>query len=141
MTEAPRNWRLKETMYNLTGCECGNCGSHMVHKRAVCLQCNAPLAIEGEEVVYSGGGEVYSHTTLYSGPDGFESQTPYVIALVKLDEGPFILAQLTDVESDEVTIGMPLEMVTRKLRTDGDEGVIFYGYKFRPPVKESENSR
>jgi hypothetical protein len=23
-------------------------------------------------------------------------------------------------------------MVTRKLRTDGDEGMIVYGYKFRP---------
>jgi uncharacterized OB-fold protein len=27
---------------------------------------------------------------------------------------------------------MPVEMVTRRLRTDGDEGVIQYGYKFRP---------
>jgi uncharacterized OB-fold protein len=27
---------------------------------------------------------------------------------------------------------MPVEMVTRKLRTDGEEGMIVYGYKFRP---------
>ncbi|MEZ4518168.1 MAG: hypothetical protein R3C44_15555 [Chloroflexota bacterium] len=27
-------------------------------------------------------------------------------------------------------IGMPVEMVTRKLRTDGEEGMIVYGYKF-----------
>jgi uncharacterized OB-fold protein len=31
-----------------------------------------------------------------------------------------------------VTIGMRVEMVTRKLREDGDEGQIIYGYKFRP---------
>jgi uncharacterized protein len=30
---------------------------------------------------------------------------------------------------------MPVEMVTRKLRSDGDErGVLVYGYKFRPAV-------
>jgi len=28
---------------------------------------------------------------------------------------------------------MPVEMVTRKMRDDGDErGMIVYGYKFRP---------
>ena len=28
---------------------------------------------------------------------------------------------------------MPVEMVTRKMRNDGDErGLIVYGYKFRP---------
>jgi uncharacterized OB-fold protein len=34
-----------------------------------------------------------------------------------------------------VQIGMPVEMVTRKMRNDGDErGLIVYGYKFRPAV-------
>ncbi len=43
-----------------------------------------------------------------------------------------VTAQLTDVDAAEIKIGMPVEMVTRRLRTDGDEGVIQYGYKFRP---------
>jgi uncharacterized OB-fold protein len=43
-----------------------------------------------------------------------------------------LTAQLTDVDRDQVHIGMPVEMVTRKLRADGEEGVIIYGYKFRP---------
>jgi len=31
---------------------------------------------------------------------------------------------------------MPVEMVTRKIRNDGDErGIIVYGYKFRPVMK------
>jgi hypothetical protein len=29
-------------------------------------------------------------------------------------------------------------MVTRKLRTDGEEGMIVYGYKFRPTVRIQE---
>ena len=45
----------------------------------------------------------------------------------------FVLAQLTDLGDQPVEIGMPVEMVTRKIRNDGDErGLIIYGYKFRP---------
>jgi uncharacterized OB-fold protein len=80
----------------------------------------------------SGRGEVYSFSTMYNVPRGYEGQAPYTIALVKLDDGPMVTAQLTDVDAAEVRIGLRVEMVTRKLREDGDEGQIIYGYKFRP---------
>ena len=80
----------------------------------------------------SGRGEVFSFTTMYSVPQGYEDQKPYTVALVKLDEGPMVTAQLTDVDAGDVKIGMRVEMVTRKLREEGDEGQIIYGYKFRP---------
>jgi len=80
----------------------------------------------------SGRGVVYSYTLMYNVPQGFEEQKPYTVALVKLDEGPMVTAQLTDVDHGAVAIGMRVEMVTRKLREDGAEGQIIYGYKFRP---------
>jgi len=44
-----------------------------------------------------------------------------------------VTAQLTDLGDAPVEIGMPVEMVTRRLRQDGDErGLLVYGYKFRP---------
>jgi uncharacterized OB-fold protein len=40
---------------------------------------------------------------------------------------------LTDLGDQPIQIGMPVEMVTRKLRSDGEErGLLVYGYKFRP---------
>lgn len=84
----------------------------------------------------SGRGEVYSYTVMYNVPQGFEEQKPYAVALVKLDEGPMVTAQLTDVDLKEIKIGLRVEMVTRKLREDGDEGQIIYGYKFRPVLYE-----
>lgn len=78
-------------------------------------------------------GEVYSYTVLQDPPAGFEAQAPYLLALVRLEGGGLITAQLTDVEH-EVQIGDPVEMVTRKLTTDGARGIIVYGYKFRPLV-------
>ena len=80
----------------------------------------------------SGRGEVYTFSTMYNVPRGYEEQGPYTIAIIRLDDGPMVTAQLTDVESADVRIGLRVEMVTRKLREDGPEGQIIYGYKFRP---------
>jgi len=46
-----------------------------------------------------------------------------------------VTAQLTDVDESSVEIGMPVEMVTRKLRAEGDRGVLVYGYNFRPRLQ------
>jgi uncharacterized protein len=76
---------------------------------------------------------VYSYTVMHSAPSGFEESLPYTIALVKLDEGPTVTAQLTDLGEQEVAIGMPVEMVTRRIKEDGGkQGMLVYGYKFRP---------
>jgi uncharacterized OB-fold protein len=83
----------------------------------------------------SGRGEVYSFSTMYNAPKGFEEQKPYTVALIRMDDGPMVTAQLTDVDHDQVHIGMRVEMVTRKIREDGNEGQIIYGYKFRPPLE------
>lgn len=81
---------------------------------------------------FSGKGIVYSYTVIYDAPTKFVQFAPYPIALVKLDEGNMVTAQLTDVDLDKIYIGMPVEMVTRKLSEDGPLGLITYGYKFRP---------
>ncbi len=95
----------------------------------------APNADEEAKTLYafSGHGEVYSYTTVFDAPAGFEETAPYTVAMIKLDEGPLVTAQLTDLENRQVEIGMPVEMVTRKLRNATDErGLLVYGYKFRP---------
>jgi len=84
-----------------------------------------------EVVEFSGNGTVYSYTIVQEPPEGYEDQAPYILALVKLDEGPIVTAQLTDVDGG-VRIGERVEMVTRKLTTEGKKGTIVYGYKFRP---------
>ena len=87
-----------------------------------------------EAYKFSGQGEVYSFTVVYDAPEKFQFLVPYVIALVKLAEGPTVTAMLTDMSPEEAYIGMPVEMVTRILSKDSDVGLINYGYKFRPPV-------
>jgi hypothetical protein len=102
----------------------------MFPPRDVCDEC----ADNGKQpdFEFSGRGEVFSYTTVNNPPEGYQENAPYTVALVKLEEGPLVTAQLTDVDNEDVEIGMPVEMVTRKLRTYGEEGLIIYGYKFRP---------
>jgi len=54
--------------------------------------------------------------------------------MVQLEEGVRVTAQLTDVEPHEVEIGLPVEMVVRRLREYGPNGYLVYGYKFRPRI-------
>ncbi|MDA1330009.1 MAG: Zn-ribbon domain-containing OB-fold protein [Chloroflexi bacterium] len=130
--DIPRHWRLKKQRYALMGEVCGHCDAKLFPPRDICPEC-------GEEAKtlfqFSGRGEVYSHTTVYDPPQGYESQAPYTLAMVKLEEGPLVTAQLTDLGEQEAEIGMPVEMVTRLLRSATDErGLLVYGYKFRPAV-------
>ncbi len=130
--EIARHWRLKAQRYQLVGEVCPKCDGKIFPPRDVCPYCADDES--QPDFKFSGRGEVYSYTTVHNPPEGYEASAPYTVALVKLEEGPLITAQLTDTDNDDVEIGMPVEMVTRKLRTQGDEGLIIYGYKFRPEL-------
>ncbi|MGB9641557.1 MAG: Zn-ribbon domain-containing OB-fold protein [Anaerolineales bacterium] len=131
--EIPRHWRIRQQRYALVGEVCPHCNAKLFPPRDVCPECGQDARIPYQ---FSGKGEIYSYTTIYEPPAGFEEYTPYTVALVKLEEGPIVTAQLTDIGEHPVEIGMPVEMVTRKIRSDGDErGMIVYGYKFRPAVQ------
>jgi uncharacterized OB-fold protein len=133
--EVSRHWRLRKQRYALEGEMCPHCQTRIFPPRDVCPECGQEAR---SRYIFSGRGEVYSHTTVYDPPAGYEEYAPYTVALVKLEEGPLVTAQLTDLGDQEVEIGTPVEMVTRKLRQDGDErGMIVYGYKFRPVLQRA----
>ncbi|WP_297535743.1 OB-fold domain-containing protein, partial [Thermococcus sp.] len=78
---------------------------------------------------------VLTWTIVRNPPSGFEYYKPYPLALVQLEEGPVVLAQLTDVDPEEIYEGMEVEAVTRKVREFEEDGIILYAYKFRPVLK------
>ena len=132
--QGPRQWRVRNQRLRLVGEVCPKCGAKLFPPRDICPECSAPAK---EPYAFSGRGEVYSFSTIYQPPAGFENYAPYTVALVRLEEGPLITAQLTDVDRDKIHIGMPVEMVTRKINESGEDGVILYGYKFRPVMQSS----
>ncbi len=132
MMGIPGNWRLRKQRYQLAGTRCRDCGTIHFPPRQVCPRCkNRHLS----DFKLSGKGTVYSYTTIYQTTPKFQFFVPYVVALIDLEEGPRITAQLTDVDPEAVTIGMPVEMVLRKISEQGERGLIHYGYKFRPRLR------
>ncbi|HKY84872.1 MAG TPA: Zn-ribbon domain-containing OB-fold protein [Anaerolineales bacterium] len=127
--EIARHWRLKAQRYGLVGEVCPHCDVKIFPPRDLCPDCGREAR---EPYAFSGKGEIYSYAPVVDAPAGFEGNAPYTVALVRLEEGPLVTAQLTDFGAQPAQIGMPVEMVTRKLRSDGERGMLVYGYKFRP---------
>jgi len=124
--DLPRYHRLRRALYNLEGSACAACGEKQFPAVRRCA-CGSRDLVSHR---FKGKGKLFSYSEIFIAPEGFEG--PYPIGLIELEEGPRVLAQLTDVESDDLRIGMPVEMVVRKVTEDSSDGVILYGYKFRP---------
>ena len=77
-------------------------------------------------------GEIVTYTTVFVPPAGFESQAPYVVVVVKLDQKKKITAQLVDWEEKQLHIGQKVRTILRRTTDPGEEGVIPYGIKVKP---------
>ena len=127
--QLPRFHRLRAPYYHLEGQICRACGKAQFPALRSCRSCRAR---DLDTRRFSGRGTVFSFSEAAQAPEGFAPQ--HLMALVELEEGPVIAAQLTDLEPDEIEIGMAVEMVTRRIRELSPQGYLVYGYKFRPPV-------
>lgn len=127
--EIARHWRQRAARYRLEGQRNRESGEVRFPPQPPALGEAADL---WEPVALSGRGELYSFSVLRQVPDGYEGLAPYPVGLVRLAEGPLVAAQLADCAEADLEIGQPVELVTRKLVDSGEDGVIVYGYKFRP---------
>jgi hypothetical protein len=126
----PSFWRNVQSRYNLTGVRCTNCQQIYFPPRPLCPQCRRLGRLERENL--RGVGTVLTYTVIRSASEGFHQQTPYIMAVVQLEDGPCLTTQIVDCKETEIEIGMPVERVFRKITEDGEAGLIHYGYKFRP---------
>lgn len=127
--EIARHWRERAARYRLEGQRNRATGEVRFPPLPPAL---GEAADSWEPVALSGRGEIYSFSVLRQAPQGYEGLAPYPVALVRLAEGPLVTAQLTDCAEGDLAIGQAVEMVTRRLLDTGEDGVLVYGYKFRP---------
>jgi uncharacterized protein len=134
---AARFWRETNARYNLEGASCGNCDKVYFPARAICPDCHRESLGKMNPQKMNGTGEVVSFTAVHDGAKHLAMQSPYIMAIIQLDEGKDarLTAQLVECQEEELAIGTKVEAVFRRIQEDGKSGVIHYGYKFRP-VKE-----
>ena len=126
---SPSQWRRRQQRLAMVGEVCPHCSAKLFPPRDVCPHCGGPAKVR---YAMGGRGTVYSYSRVMAAPEGFDNGAPYYVALVAMEEGPLITAQLTDIDPDDVRIGLPVEMVTRVMRQEGERGLINYSFKFRP---------
>jgi len=126
----PLHWRRYKERYNLLGTKCEVCGRTYFPLRKICPNCRR----DGKPVTvkFSGKGKVFTYSVIRFPSEDFEAYAPYVVGIIQLDEGPKVTSQIVDCRLEDVYIGMPVEVCFRKLMTQGEEGIICYGFKFRP---------
>jgi uncharacterized protein len=99
---APRPSLHTEAYWN--GCQnhrllyqrCTSCGYHGLGPFTVCARCHAEAATW---VASTGTGRLYSWTVVWQPPDP-RFQVPYAPAVVRLDEGPFVMSAVIGCEPD-----------------------------------------
>ncbi len=91
---------------------CSHCGAWRHPPSPICPDC---LADAHEWLPVCGRGTVYTFTVVHEARRGWEKLTPYVVAVIALDEGPHMLSNVVNIAPDSVAIGMPVEVIFAEL--------------------------
>jgi uncharacterized protein len=125
-----KSWRRIKERYGLIGSKCETCGTYYFPTKHICKKCRRKGKVIRHK--FSGKGKIFSFSLVTSPPEGFKVEAPYMMAIVELAEGARLTAQVVDWAKKELRIGDSVEVVFRKVQEDGHEGVIHYGFKFKP---------
>jgi len=77
-------------------------------------------------------GTVVTWTIIRVPPADFGYQAPYPVAVVQLDNGESIVAQMVDYEEKNIAIGQKVITVVRRTVQIQTDDVIPYGIKVKP---------
>jgi len=119
-------WRETDRIIRLYGSKCRKCGYVQFPPQRVCVECHAKDEMDHVRLsdkpatVFTYAMDYLSGTT----------DVPLVIAVINFEGGGRMLSMMTDREIDELSVGMPVEMSFRKIRSAG--GIHNYYWKPTP---------
>jgi len=96
-------------MSNLSGIRgytCPNCKWSDVYQTEICPRCYTHT----KETSYPARGTIATFTVIRYPPEGFESQAPYVVALVDIENGPRVMGRVT-ARPEDIQMGQTVEYV------------------------------
>jgi uncharacterized OB-fold protein len=91
---------------------CATCAQRIFYPRLYCPNCLAPGL---DWMQASGRGAIYSYTVVRSNaPSAFAATIPYAVAVVRLEEGVQMLANIVDSDLDDLRCDAPVEVVFQR---------------------------
>jgi 3-hydroxy-3-methylglutaryl CoA synthase len=126
----PVLWRARSEILSLHGSKCRECGELQFPKQRVCAYCGSKDSFE--EVGFSDkNGCVFTYTIDNMAPT---VKPPIVRCVIDLDGGGRMVCLMEDCEPNKVAIGMPVELIFRKLLDVGNAGLHSYFWKCKPLI-------
>ena len=88
---------------------CNPCSRHYFYPRTACPRCGST---DVRWVTVSGRGRLHTYLINHRPAPGFEDAAPYAIAVVELEEGPRMMANIVGVSNtpEELELDMSLEV-------------------------------
>lgn len=124
-----RQWRSYPQRYRMEAARCKECGKVSFPPRLICANCKHR---EFETFRMRLTGKVVTHTVIRTPSDEFTGQAPFAVGIIEMDDGVRLTSQIVEVDFDELKIGLPVKMEFRRIFSEGEAGVIHYGYKAVP---------
>ena len=84
---------------------CDTCGRWFFPPHRRCPNCLAANVIWGR---VSGRGDLYGWVEMHRAYRPFALEVPYNVVVVRLDEGPLMISNMTGVVWDELRLGLPV---------------------------------
>jgi uncharacterized OB-fold protein len=112
------NEALKQN--KILGLKCRSCGAITVPPKMVCRQCASPdMAV----IELKGSGNVLTFTTVFMAAEGREAEVPYVIVMVQLEDGPWMMGNLEGIDPKQAS----MELIGKKVKMGNK---VFAGDKY-----------
>lgn len=95
---------------------CKKCGKVMIPPRPYCPECGSP---EGDWTQLTGEGTILTYTIIHVAPQQLSLLAPYIVAIVKLREGPPLPGMVKLVDPRIVKVGMKVQVAYEPATEDG----------------------
>lgn len=89
----------------LMGCKCRRCGKVNLPPRPLCDNC---YSTDLEWTEMPSNGKLLTYTVIHIAPTQFQSEAPYAVGIVELENGPKIPGMIKCADLQQIKIGMKL---------------------------------
>ncbi len=95
---------------------CRECEKVFFFPRAFCPSCHSE---DIEWIESSGRGTIYTYTTVRTNPpSSFTEDVPFIVAIVRLEEGVQIMSNIVDVDDPRLACDAPVEVLYEQVNDD-----------------------
>jgi len=132
-------WRKRKMILGLVGGKCTVCGTPQYPKAAICVNPDCGVAHSQEDYEFA---DIPATVKSFTGDNlAVSPNPPAIYGLVQFDGGGRFMADFTDCEMSDLSVGTPVEMAFRQHYVDETRGFTGYFWKAVPRKAEAPIER